>query len=92
MKNIFVFYAILAFISCVLATNGPTPLECDTPSDNELTVYGTAQKWETTDDKVFYLAPGLSKCNVNYTDQSNVVCVSPQYFVNDSLQDCDEWV
>lgn len=95
MKHLFLFVAILTFISIVSAT-GKTPcaktLECDTASDNTITVYGTAQKWETTDDKVFYLAPGFSKCQVNYTDQSNVVCVSPQYFKNDSLRDCNEWV
>jgi len=95
MKNLFLVTAILAFISFVFAdtqNQTVTPLECDTAADNTLTVYGTAQKWETSDDKVFYLAPGLSKCNVNYTDQSNVVCVSPQYFANDSLKNCNEWV
>lgn len=31
--------------------------------------------WQKADDKVFYLAPGMSSCGVNYTDSSMVACL-----------------
>lgn len=70
----------------------PTPLNCDTPSDDTMTVYGAAKKWEKSDDPVFYLTPGFGYCEEQYTDQSNVVCVSSGHFPNNSKKSCQEWV
>ena len=70
----------------------PQPLDCDKPGDDTLTVNGAAKKWETSDDPVYYLSPGMSFCEEVYTDQSNVVCVSSGHFPKGSLKSCNEWV
>ncbi|PWN33406.1 uncharacterized protein FA14DRAFT_185181 [Meira miltonrushii] len=71
----------------------PQPLDCDKAGDDDLTIYGTAKSWETSDDPVYYLSPGMSFCEEVYTDQSNVVCVSSGHFPkNNPHKSCSEWV
>ena len=44
---------------------------CDVSLDDRtLRSSGTTKLWQTSNDKVFFTAPGLSACGVNYTDQT----------------------
>lgn len=45
---------------------------------------------ETTDNKVFYLAPGMSYCNVTYRDESEVACVNKYWL--DEKNSCQRFV
>ena len=77
---------VLSSVAVLAQTDNKTPAAPVTPQfpacdvsldDRTLRSSGTTKLWQTSNDKVFFTAPGLSACGVNYTDQSNVACLHP---------------
>lgn len=94
-KHIFSLAIVALFATIVSsAASKKKQIEaCDAgPHDHEYTSNGVGFKWNTPDDKVYYLNAEQSACGPTYTDFSNVVCVSSGYINHAKVSHCNNWV
>ncbi|PWN90199.1 hypothetical protein FA10DRAFT_266688 [Acaromyces ingoldii] len=66
---------------------------CDNTTDyTQLTEWGSVRNWNTTDDKVFWAAPGQGACGFNYTLETNGICLHPGWVNSANTNGCNKWV
>lgn len=92
------FFKTLSLLAVVVAVVSAKSRDksfkaCDkSPDSHKLNKNGQGLVWEVSDDPNFYTKPGHSSCGYTYTNDSNVVCVSPGWVNSANVNGCNKWV
>ncbi|PWN46480.1 hypothetical protein IE53DRAFT_365390, partial [Violaceomyces palustris] len=86
----------LPLLGLASAVRDPSFPACDVePNSCHTHKSGSGFPWQATresDDKVDYLAPGMSACGEVYKDTDPVVCLKPGWVNSAYSNGCDKWV